>query len=122
MIPRYRKAVYNDLTSHHAELINNVNFKKFSCDYFYHPVGDEKRLRQYGYLALRKIYPCYEIVWPKKQSPLKIPTKYLLWLSDNCTQLYFVGIKKIILFDQDEAILFKMCDADLEIITDIPVS
>jgi len=114
---RYRQALYNDLTNRCHDNFTNVPFDEFCLDFFYYPVGDQKRLRNYGNKILKKIYPIYEVKWSERIAPAQIPVKHIIWLSNKCTQLYYVGINSITLYDKDEAIMFKMCDADLEIIS-----
>lgn len=114
----YRKQIYNNILKTHHDKIENISFEEFCRDVFYYPIGNQKRLRHYGYRLLKTIYTSYEVSWGKAQLPSDISSKHVLWLARNCKHLYYVGSNSIVLFDKDEAILFKMCDANLEIISE----
>lgn len=115
----YRKAIYNYLLRIDPDSFNEIPFEEFCRDCFYHPTGDEKRLRQYGCSLLRNYFPSYYVEWQENIVPEQLPSKHLYWLTKYCKQAYYIGRDKIIFFDEDDALIFKLCDSDMDIVKEV---
>ncbi len=113
---RYRTAIFNYLKRIDPEEFTKIPFEEFCRDCFYHPAGDEKRLRQYGYMIFKKYFESYDIEWSDNIVPEQLPSKHLYWLTTECKQLYYIGRDKIVFFDKNDAIIFKLCDGDMDTI------
>ena len=109
-----RDAVYEDIKKQDPESLKDFTFKEFCHAAYFHPVGSAKRLKNHGYMFLRKYYPCHEVEVPITEKRKNIPAKHYLFLARFCRKPYYIGKKKIIFFDEEEGFLFKLCDGDID--------
>ena len=43
-----------------------------------------------------------------------MPSKHYVFLTRYCKAPYYIGMKSIVFFDEDEALIFKLCDGDID--------
>lgn len=110
----YRKTLFNLLNRLYPADMANENYSDFCRDYFFCASGDTLRLRHVGLRFFENYFDCYQVSWPEEIDLDKIPAKHLIWLATHCKSLYYIGTKQIFLFDQEEAFLFQLLDADLD--------
>jgi hypothetical protein len=91
-----------------------IEFSDFCRDNFFCPSGDTIRLRKVGLTFFEKYFDNYPVSWHEEKKVDNISSKHLVWLAQHCKSLYYIGSKHIVLFDQEEAFLFQLLDADLD--------
>lgn len=111
---KYRATLYNMMVRRYPDEMVMITYEDFCRDYFFAPGGDTLRLRGPGLDFFKKYFDSYEVSWHKEMKINQIPTKHVSWLASHCKSLYYIGTKHIVLFDQEEAFLFQLLDADID--------
>lgn len=93
-------------------------YKIFCSNLFFHPGGEALRLCNDGVKFLEKYHTSHtiDIIEFQKSgtNTSNMPSKHFVFLSRFCRKPYYIGMKKIIFFDEEEAFLFKLCDGDID--------
>lgn len=95
-------------------------YQKFCSKIFFHPGGKALRLRSDGLDFLKSYYPHYIVeisdgINVATGSNTKgMPSKHYVFLTRFCRKPYYIGSKRIVFFDEEEAFLFKLCDGDID--------
>ncbi len=84
---------------------------------FFHPMGDGIRLHMAGLIYLETLVTCYDIDSDPGSEPR--PSKHYLFLARFCRKPYYIGLKKITFFDEEEAFLFKLCDGNIDNVQEV---
>ena len=96
------------------------SFSKFCSKIFFHPGGSALRINNNGLEFLKTYYPHYIIEVNDNINSVAghntkgMPSKHYVFLTRFCRKPYYIGSKKIVFFDEEEAFLFKLCDGDIE--------
>lgn len=96
---------------------NQTPFNVWSNTTFYHPMGDGLRLSISGLIYLESLTTCYDIESDPGSEPR--PSKHYLFLARFCRKPYYIGLKKITFFDEEEAFLFKLCDGNIDNVQEV---
>lgn len=91
-----------------------ISFEDFCRDYFFCPGGDTLRLRHFGLKFFDQYFDSYDVSWQNEKVVDQISAGHVSWLANHCKSIYYIGSKKIVLFDADEAVLFQLLDADID--------
>lgn len=110
----YRKKLYDLMVRIHPNEMALIEYNDFCRDNFFCPGGDTRRLRHYGLKFFSQFFDTYDVSWESEKVVDQISAKHLSWLVNHCKSLYYVGSKKIVLFDADEAFLFQLLDANID--------
>lgn len=90
-------------------------YKEFCAAVFFHPGGKALRLRFSGLDTLSKHYPHYDVeILDTTQNRKNMPSKHYVFLTRYCKAPYYIGMNTIVFFDEDEALIFKLCDGDID--------
>lgn len=110
-----RQELYDYITEKYPKHITPKidTFEKFCLYVFWWPNGDFVRITWKGVLVLKKAYTCHEVS-SINTGEHSSPSKHFLFLSKFCRKPYYIGKDKIIFFDEEEALLFKLCDGDVD--------
>ena len=84
---------------------------------FFHPTGDGLRLSRDGLTIFKRHFP-YHVVDSKSETNGRTSGHYI-FLARFCRKPYYIGLKRITFFDEEEAFLFKMCDGDVDNVKEI---
>lgn len=95
------------------------DYKTFSASFFFFPAGDKLRLNYEGLEFLKKIFEPFEVEVVDQKSKRQIPSKHYVFLAKFCRKPYYIGNRRIVFFDDEEAFLFKMCDGDIDNVQEI---
>jgi len=88
-------------------------YNEWVTDIFVSPIGNSLRLNYYGFLQFKKKYKYYIVNSPSnKDNPRK--SKHILFLTNYCKFPYYIGNNNIMFFDKEEALVFRLCDGDID--------
>ena len=110
----YRKTLFNLMNRQFPIEMASTEYDDFCRDYFFCPGGDTLRLRHAGLKFFDQFFDSYDVSWQNEKVVDQIPAGHVSWLSNHCKSIYYIGSKKIVLFDADEAMLFQLLDADID--------
>ena len=106
--------IYNELTEKHPRDYQST-YKEFCAIVFFHPGGKALRLRSNGLDILSKHYPHYDVeILDETRNRKNMPSKHYVFLTRYCKAPYYIGMNEITFFDEDEALIFKLCDGDID--------
>lgn len=107
-----RQKVFQDVQDQHNE---ELDYKKFCREVFFHPGGESLRLNFKGCGFLADYLPCNVVdIVDKTQSITTMPSKHYVFLSKYSKLPYYMGKHTITFFDEEAAFLFKLCDGDID--------
>ena len=96
-----------------------MKFDSFCKEFFWHPVGDALRLSNTGLTYLKECIPYFEVEVLDKNNIKSMPGKHFIYLARFCRKPYYIGVREIVFFDEEEAFIFKLCDGDIENVREI---
>lgn len=109
-----RLALYKELGT------EALTFEDFCRQKFFHPVSDALRLSLAGVQFLEENgLKAHAVDMIKETKKSEIPSKHYIFLAKYCRKPYYIGSNKIYFFDEEEAFLFKMCDGDIENVSQV---
>lgn len=107
-----RQQVFDDVQT---QVDEELDYKKFCREVFFHPGGESLRLNFKGSIFLSDYLPCHVVdIVDKTQSLKTMPSKHFVFLSKYSKLPYYMGKNSITFFDEDAAFLFKLCDGDID--------
>lgn len=110
----YRKTLFNLMNRQYPHEMATITYSDFCRDYFFCAGGDTLRLRNVGLKFFEQYFDNYPVSWQEEKDVDEISSKHIHWLAKHCKSLYYIGSKQIVLFDQEEAFLFQLLDADID--------
>lgn len=110
----YRETLFNLMNRVHSNDMISMTYEEFCNTFFYFPGGDSLRIKDFGLEFFKLHFDCYEVSWQEEQKVEKMSTKHISWLAKHCKSIYHISPKKITLFDEEEAFLFQLLDADID--------
>ncbi len=111
---KYRQTLFNLLNRRYPNVMASMEYKDFCRDYFFCAGGDTIRLRHTGLKFFEHYFDSFPVSWQEEKKLDEISSKHLSWLAKHCKSIYYIGTKQIVLFDQEEAFLFQLLDADID--------
>ena len=95
-------------------------YKKFCANVFFHPGGKSLRLNYDGVKILNKCFASFKVdILDQTRSRERMPSKHFVFLTRYCKAPYYIGRQYITFFDEEEALVFKLCDGDIENVTSV---
>jgi hypothetical protein len=77
---------------------------------WFYPTGDQIRLNWFGVGLFSEMLPSYEVWIPEDRRK----SKHYLFLNRYCKEPYYIEPGKAVFFNENEAMVFKLCDGDLD--------
>lgn len=93
----------------------SLSYQEFCAMIFFQPGGTTLRLKSYGWEILSNHYPSHIVhIVDKSRTRDKMPSKHYVFLTRYCKAPYYIGLTAISFFDEEEAMVFKLCDGDID--------
>lgn len=106
-----RQLIYNYILSSDKTI---GDYSNFCMDMFFYPVGDHMRLKKHGCLILEKHFTAHIVNVDSGLDGQQTASKHFIFLARFCRMPYYIGTNRIVFFDEQEAMLFKLCDGDID--------
>ena len=108
-----RQQIFDDVRKK-SPSYDKMSFKEFCASIFFHPGGKALRLRANGIAILKDFFPTFDVdIMDKEQSKKNMPSKHFVFLMKYCKAPYYIRNNGVIFLDEEEALIFKLCDGDI---------